>query len=69
MQTVNYIFIAFWCFVLGFGLGLVLCFSFNWQIVKKWYFRNQGEILLSITFIVLALCFILLDFINLIKLY
>lgn len=66
MQTVNYIFIGFWVFILVFGLGLVA--YFNWQTVEIWYLRNEGKIYITLTFAIFALLLIILDFINIIKL-
>jgi len=66
MQTIETIFVGLWVFILVFGLGL--WFSFNWQTVKIWYLRNEGKIYLTLTFTLIALLLIILDFINLINL-
>ncbi|MEN6291631.1 MAG: hypothetical protein ABFD07_06395 [Methanobacterium sp.] len=66
MQTIENIFLGLWVFILVFGLALVL--YFNWQTVKIWYLKNEGKIYLALTFTIIALLLIILDFINLIKL-
>jgi len=68
MGTIENIFVGLWVFILVFGLGLALWFSFNWRTVKIWYLRNEGKIYLTLTFALCALFIIILDFINLIKL-
>lgn len=68
MGTIETIFVGLWVFILVFGVGLSLWFSFNWRTVKIWYLRNEGKIYLTLTFTLIALLLIILDFINFIHL-